>query len=307
MPSISIGLPQLVADGAPAIIGRFAQEAETLGFDGLWTIDNAAGGPTADRPVLDPLGALAYAAARTEQIALGTAVLVLPRRHPVQVAKELASLDLMSGERIVVGVGIGADDGTVADLGYPTDRPYGRLFEGVEVMRSIWRENPPVHFGKIWEFSGIAVEPKPARGDDIPVWFGAAGPKTLSRVAQAGNGWVGAGASSTEDFREQVEILRQALAEQGRAPDEFTIAKRIYIAVEDERSSAEREVEAGLERLYGTMGLGEKVGVSGDIDDCVEQLESLVEQGAENLILTPVHDQLNQLTAYAAIKERLAR
>jgi probable F420-dependent oxidoreductase len=302
-PRFSAGLPQALPLTEPSLLVRFAARAEELGFEGLWTIDSAAGGPTAAQPVLDAVQALTYVASATENIRLGTAVLVLPRRNPVLLARELASLDQLSAGRVIVGVGRGQDDDTVGALGFPADRPFARLTEGVAVMRAAWSEGATTHAGELWSFDGLQIEPKPLQRPGPPIWFGAGGPKMLQRVAQVADGWVGAGSSSADDVAAQVEILDAALRSEGRDPDAFPRAKRVYIGV-GEGSSAERFASA-LDGLYETPGLAQRIGVFGTEAECAETLRKLLAAGVGELILTPVHDYLDQLERLAAVVGRV--
>src|SRR5437773_9642721 len=125
---LSVGLPQIVGDDDPGkAIARHAARAEELGFSGLWTLESGVGTGTTHMPILDGLQALAHAAPVTQNVGLGIAIIVLPRRNPVLLAKELASLDRLSGGRLTVGVGLGNDDERVAQLGLPTDRRVRRM------------------------------------------------------------------------------------------------------------------------------------------------------------------------------------
>lgn len=298
-PRFSIGLPQLLDGRDPALLLRLAQRAEELGFAGLWTIDNAAGGPTAARPVLDAVHALTYVAGATSTIRLGTAVLVLPRRQPVLLAKELATLDQLSGGRLTVGVGRGRDDASVGELGFPTDRPFGRLVEGVSVMRAAWNAPVVEHDGSVWSFSGARVEPKPLQPGGPPIWFGASGPKSIERTAALANGWIGAGASTAEDFANQTRMLDGALRRAGREPADFPQAKRVYIAVEPRADDAAGRIGTAIDGLYGSAGLAERVAVSGTAAECAAALAGLADAGADELILTPLYDHARQLEGLA--------
>ena len=126
--SLAVALPQIVDDdGYPELLARYASRAEELGFSGLWTLDSAIGGHTSGTPLLDGLHALSFAAAHTERAKLGIAVVVMPRRVPALLARELASIDRLSGGRLIVGVGLGGSDGSEAAFGIPTDRRARRL------------------------------------------------------------------------------------------------------------------------------------------------------------------------------------
>jgi probable F420-dependent oxidoreductase len=281
--------------------------AEALGFTGLWTLDSPAGNRTAHTPLLDGLQVLSHVAAVTDRPRLGVAVIVMGRRQPALLARELATIDRLSGGRLVVGVGLGAPEGeAVAALGFPTDRRVRRLTEGVAVMRALWASDAAAHDGELWRFTGARVEPKPVQRPGPPVWFGAGREPALRRAARLGDGWIGSGSSSVEDFASQAAIVRRALEEEGRDAAGFAIAKRVYVAVEDDEAVARRRLGAVIDGMYGASGLGERVAVGGPPERVAEALRELVAAGAQELALTPMYGHLAQLEALAEVV-RLAR
>src|SRR3954467_3751063 len=218
----SVGLPQNLTGEDTRPVAAYAARAEALGFYGLWTLDSALGGPTGHTPLLDGLHLLSHVAAVTERPRLGVAVIVMGRRQPALLARELATVDRLSGGRLLVGVGPGAPEGEqVAALGFPTDRRVRRLTEGVAVMRALWASDAAGHDGELWRFSGARVEPKPLQRPRPPVWVGAPRGPGRRRAARLGGGWIGSGSSSVEDFTAQAEIVRRALEDEGRDPAGF--------------------------------------------------------------------------------------
>ena len=126
-----------------------------------------------------------------------------------------------------------------------------RFNEGLRLMRALWTE-PTVNFeGRFWQLNGAAMEPKPFQKPGPPVWFGGSHPAALGRAVRHGDGFFGAGSNSTEQFAKQVQIVRAELADQGRDPATFPIAKRVYIAVDDDAERARERMRAALDRLYG--------------------------------------------------------
>jgi probable F420-dependent oxidoreductase len=290
----SIGLPQtlLASD-----ITRFATRAEELGFSGLWTMDSAVGGATGHNPTLEGLHLLSYAAAVTESIGLGIAVIVLPLRNPLLLARELASIDRLSGGRLTVGVGLGVgDDELNTRLGFPAGRPVRRLVENVEVLRAAWTQPAATFDGELYRFSDLPLEPKPVTQPHPPIWIGARTERALRRAVRIGDGWIGSGSSSVDDFMTASTTVRDAVAASGRDPETFTIAKRVYVAVGDGRP-----LQEGLDAMYGWPGLGERVAVTGSPDQIAEQLTRLREAGAQELLLNPLHDHFEQLEALTGV------
>jgi probable F420-dependent oxidoreductase len=306
-PRFSVGLPQTLEGDEPRGVVAYATRAEALGFTGLWALDSAVGGPTSGAPLLDAPQLLAYAAAVTRRVRLGVAVIVMNRRQPVLLAKEMASLDRLTGGRLTVGVGLGAPaDDRVAALGFPADRPVRRLVEGVEVMRALWAADEVTHDGELLRFSGARVEPKPVQRPGPPVWFGAGREPALRRAARLADGWMGAGSSSAEDFARQVPVVRAALEEAGRDPARFPIAKRVYLAVEDDERVARERMAAILDAMYGWPGLADRCAVCGPAERVAETVRAIADAGAHEILLNPMYGHLAQLEALPEVV-RLAR
>jgi probable F420-dependent oxidoreductase len=300
--SLAVALPQFAGDGQPELLARYARRAEELGFSGLWTLDSALGGHTSHTPVLDGLHALSFAAAHTTTARLGVAVVVMPRRVPALLARELASIDRLSRGRLIVGVGLGGSDGSEAALGIPTDRRARRLAEGVEILRAAWSQDPVSYDGELFSFSGVHLEPKPAQQPGPPIWFGAGKRPALRRAARLGDGWIGAGSSATSDFLEQVPMLREELEAAGRDPDAFPKSKRVYVAVDDDADRGRERLAAVLDAMYGRPGLTERVAVCGRVEHVAEELRRLLHAGAHELLLHPLYDWLEQLEALADVR-----
>jgi probable F420-dependent oxidoreductase len=295
-PRFSVGLPQTIEADDPRPIVAYAQRAERLGFTGLWALDSAAGGPTSHTPLLDAAQVLAFAAAVTREIRLGVAVIVMGRRQPVLLAKEMASLDRLSGGRLTVGVGLGAPAGEkVAALGFPVDRAVRRLVEGVEIMRALWSSDAARHEGELYRFAGVDVEPKPRFRHGPPIWFGAGREPALRRAARLADGWIGAGSSSADAFVAQVPIVREELAAAGRDAARFAIAKRVYVAVEDDEAVARRRAAAVLDPMYGVPGLADRCAVCGPPERVAETVRAVADAGAQEVLLNPVYGHLAQL------------
>jgi probable F420-dependent oxidoreductase len=290
----SIGLPPTLP---AADVTRFARRAEELGFTGLWTMDSAIGGATGHNPTLDGLHLLSYAAAVTDSIGLGIAVIVLPLRNPLLLARELASIDRLSGGRLTVGVGLGiANEERESRLGFPTGRPVRRLVENIEVLRAAWTQPKATFDGELYRFADLPLEPKPVTEPHPPIWIGARAEPALRRAVRIGDGWIGSGSSSVDDFISQSATVHEAVTAAGRDPATFPIAKRVYVAVGDGKP-----LQEGLDAMYSWPGLGERVAVVGSPDQIGEQLTRLREAGAQELLLHPLHDHFEQLEALAEV------
>ena len=290
LPQVSLELPVDVER-----VGRIARRAEALGFDSLWTLDQVLGGSRN----LEPVSLLSYVAAITERVRLGTAVFVLPQRNPVQLAKELATLDVLSGGRLTVGLGIGNDESTNAAFGIPQGRRVRRFTESLAVMRALWSEREATLPGDLFALESTRMEPKPLQQPGPPVWFGGHVDAALRRAARLGDGWIGAGSSSIEDFREQSTLLRRHLEEADRDPTGVTISKRIYLAIDDDRDRAERRLRDWFGHVYGNPDLANRVATWGPAEACYERIDEAIAIGAQHLVLHPVFDFDEHLEALA--------
>jgi probable F420-dependent oxidoreductase len=295
----SVPLPQSAGDD----VAGFARRAEELGFDGFWTLDSAVAGRTAHNPMLDGLHLLSYVAAITKTPTLGMAVIVLPRRNAALLAKELATVDQLSGGRVIAGVGLGVSDGSEAALGFPTDRHVRRMTENVEAMRTFWSQEEAIFEGEILSYSGVRIQPKPAH--DLPIWFGGAHPNAIKRAARLADGWIGAGSQATSAVLEQLQLLREQLEKRGRDPATFPTAKRVYIAVEDDEQSARDKLTPILDGMYGAPGLTERVANCGTAEQVAERVRPLIDAGIGELLLHFLYEPAEQLEAAAEVRRLL--
>jgi probable F420-dependent oxidoreductase len=295
--NFSIAIPQFVTGDAldTAALNRYLARAEALGFEGAWTLEQVVG----TKPVLGPLEVLAFAAACTSTIRLGCAVLVTTLQSPVHLAKSVSTLDQLSGGRLEVGVGTGGRR-MFAAFAVDPDSYVARFTEGVEIMQALWTQ-PTVDFkGRFWQLDGVPQEPKPVQRPAPPLWFGASHPAALRRAVRFGDGFFGAGSQTTAQFAEQVPIVRQELEEQGRS--DFRIAKRVYIAVDDDATRARERIAAALHEVYAVFGVGDlsPVAVTGPPAACVDGLQAVADAGAEMILLNPLFDEADQMERLVA-------
>ena len=295
----AIAIPQFVAEGAfdgPGL-RRFLARAEALGFESGWTMEQVL----SSMPGLGPMETMTYAAACTERLRLGCSVFVTTLHSPVHLAKSISSLDHLSGGRLEVGVGTGGRYRMFAAFGVDPDDVAPRFTEGLELMKALWTQ-PRVSFtGRFWQVDGAAQEPKPVQKPHPPIWFGGSRPVALRRAARLGDGFFGAGTSTTARFADQVRLVRDVLDQDGRDAGPFRIAKRIYITVDDDAGRARRRMDAGLDRLYASFGFGDlsAAAVAGTPDDCVLGLGAVKDAGAELILLNPLFDDHEQMERLA--------
>ena len=286
-----IALPQVFEDSPvdPAGIAQFAERAEALGYSCLWTQDQLLG----TVPVLDGLTTLSFIASRTTTIRLGVSVVVLSHRDPVPLAKMIASIDQLSGGRLELGVGLGNAN--------PQDRALGiraevrgerlrRFRDNLRALKALWSDGVATVDGSTWPLRATPMEPKPLQRPHPPLWFGGRHPNALRRAAREADGWMGAGSSTTQDFVAQSAAMRETLAEEGREAASFRIAKRLYVAVDDNESRAEQRIRQWFDAYYGNADMGSRVSVCGSPKKIQDAVGALTDAGAEVILLAPVFD-----------------
>ncbi|MFE9428340.1 LLM class F420-dependent oxidoreductase [Kitasatospora sp. NPDC006697] len=236
-----VGLHALgIGDGArPEVIRAVAAAAEAHGFDRLWCGEHVVlvDAPASHYPYspdgriavppdtdwLDPLLALSFAAAVTSRIELATGVLLLPEHNPVVVAKQAATLDVLSAGRFSLGIGVGWSAEEFTALGVPFDGRGRRTDEYLAAMRALWSDDPASFTGEFTRFDAIRVNPKPLRGGHLPVLVGGNSATALRRAAALADGWYGFNVPMA-DVPAHVAVLAEECARHGRAIDGLTIA-----------------------------------------------------------------------------------
>jgi probable F420-dependent oxidoreductase len=236
----------------PATAVRIAQLAERLGYDSVWTGEHVvAPSPRVDpspmepdEPFLDPLVALAHLAAHTEHVRLGTGVIILPQRNPLVLAKQVASLDVVSGGRLILGIGVGYLEPEMTAVGVPMEARGARSDEYLAAMRSLWEDEAPAHHGRFVDFDGVDAHPRPVQRP-LPVVVGGASAAAFRRAARSADGWYGwlVGLRAMAEHR---QALDAAIAESGRE-------RPLHVSISPSRRLDEEVVhhyaELGVDRL----------------------------------------------------------
>jgi probable F420-dependent oxidoreductase len=246
----SLGLFALNQHAGGEVLERVGPLAEGLGYDSVWTgehvvVPDPRVPPSPMEPldpILDPVVALAFLAARTSRIRLATGIIVLPQRNPLVLAKQLASLDAVSGGRLIFGMGVGYLEPEMTAIGVPMERRGSRAVEYLEAMRALWEQEQPAYQGEFVRFSGVNARPRPIQRP-LPVIMAGHSPAAHRRAARHADGWYGF-FMRPEETAEQLEDLRRSLADEGRDISKFEVT-----VTPRGRTDAET-VEA-----YGRMGV----------------------------------------------------
>jgi probable F420-dependent oxidoreductase len=266
----------------PELVRMVATTAERLGFSTIWAPEHvvlleeyASKYPYSsgkfpappDIPIADPFTTLAYAAACTTTIRLGTGICLVPEHNPLVLAKTVATVDRLSAGRFIFGVGIGWLAEEFQALGITFDRRAQRTREYIEVMRKLWTERRSSHQGEFVNFTSVLSYPKPASEKGVPVWFGGESGPALRRVAEYGDGWLGFNLLP-DQAAAKIKRIEELLRANGRSRSAVCLAVSPYtnpiktddlkryrdagveeIALLSGRLGAEREMVAGLKQM----------------------------------------------------------
>jgi len=274
---VGVGLNPFAGSGlADGTFWASVETMEELGYDSIWLSDTAALGGMA------PLPALAAIAARTEKLKLGTSVIVLPPRNPVLLARELATIDALSGGRLLPAGGLGIDlPAEIEAMGIPRDERAARLAESITLIKALWNGEPTTVHGRFWSVTDLRLTPRPKRRK-LEFWLGGRAPAALRRVGELADGWL-ASAVSPDEFPEMLATIRAAAAGADRTIDEDHYGATVFAAPREEEITdevAERlRLRRGLERRdYLALGTGE----------LRELLDRFLAVGACKFVVVPV-------------------
>jgi probable F420-dependent oxidoreductase len=265
---ISFGCPVAGAWADPGSVSRFAARAEDLGYHGLWTFQRLLAGVGQDldpvyRSVLDPMLTLAYAAARTRTIELGVAVINLPYLSPTVLAKQVSTLDVLSGGRAVLGLGTGWSEPEFRATGSDPNPRGRRTVEYVAALRTLWNDPVARLDGEFYQVPPSTMAPRPVRPGGPPVLLGGTAEPALRRAGRIADGWVSSSRAGFTDIARGTRTVRRAAEEADRDPDAVRIVVRGVVQAgerDDERplsgsweqilAGAEQYAEAGVTELF---------------------------------------------------------
>jgi probable F420-dependent oxidoreductase len=249
----------------PEYLEILARTAEEAGFESIWTVEHvliplgyhsrypysSSGrlpGPESS-PIADPIVPLAFAAAITKKVRLGTAIVILPQRHPAYVAKEMATLDVLSGGRAMLGIGIGWLKEEFDAVGVPFNQRAGRTDESIHAIRSLWKPTPEAFEGKFYKWGPVESNPKPLQQPGVPIIIGGHSDGAARRAARYGDGFF----PMTDDPQVLASLLatmRAECAKIGRDPKEIEISMgTVGLDVTLDLDAARRAQDAGVGRL----------------------------------------------------------
>jgi len=259
---------------------------EELGFDSAWTSEHIF----FYFPTFDALTSLAAMAARTERIRLGTAVLLLPLRPAALAAKEIASVDIMSGGRVTVGIGIGGEYPKEFDaVGVPVGERGARMDEALRVLKLLYTEDNVSFDGRFTKLDGVTLQPKPAQAGGPPLWIAGRSDAAMRRAGRFGDGYFPY-LFSPDRFREGLAKAREYAEKEGRDPSALTGAIYQFVALADTYEEGKMAAIEDLSRRYNQPfdKIVDRYVVMGNADDCARRLADFAEAGVEHFVLVPI-------------------
>ena len=301
IPSFALGPRTATLDE----MGLYLRRAEDLGFDSAVTIDHLLLTPPAYACTwLEAMTTLAALAGVTRTIRLGTMVLVLPLRNPVHFAKEWATLDLLSGGRSILGIGVGWHEEEFGLMGVPYRERGPRTSEAIEVLKALWAGDDVTYEGKYYRIRNVTIDPKPMQTPHPPIWIGGGTQPSakiygqdvpsiepvLRRIARYATTWVPHSSATAEMVAGDWEQIRGYMLELGRDPDEL---KKVYSNFIHVLGPGERpESAAKLFSVYSGMDLEywQEFYLLGEAEAVAERIRGKIEAlgGVDHLILNPL-------------------
>ncbi|MEW6178896.1 MAG: TIGR03619 family F420-dependent LLM class oxidoreductase [Chloroflexota bacterium] len=282
-------LPTYGKDATRLSILDTALAAEELGFDSIWVTDHLAL-PQADAErfghIFEALTTLSYLAASTRRIRLGISALVLPQRNPLEVGKELATLDVLSGGRVILAAGIGWSAGEYANLGYDFHNRGKRMDEALKVLRTLWRGGKVVSFnGNFYRFEKVVLSPPPVQPGGPPIWVAGDSMAALKRAVYYADGWH-PNTQPVEQIRSALESVRPLLLNRP-----FTVCMRGRLEF-SAHPKAEQPFSGDPQHIAGQIHAYRQAGVDHVIFSCTAET-----QGGRERCLRTFQEQVKPLLA----------
>jgi len=264
------------------------RRVEALGFDSVWCGDHVS----FNLPLWESLTLLASYASITSRIRLGSAVYLLALRPPAVAAKVTATLDALSGGRLIFGVGVGGENPKEFEAcGVPHRERGARVTEAIDVVRTLWRDTPASFRGRFTQFEHVSIDPKPVQQPGPPIWIGGRSEAALARAARQGDGWISY-VVHAERYAKAVARIREETGRAGRTLDGFVHAHLAFITVGSDHDEARATWVRLLSKRYAQdFGpLADKYGIIGTPAQCAEQLERFIEAGCACFVMNPICD-----------------
>jgi probable F420-dependent oxidoreductase len=259
---------------------------ESLPLASLWVGGHVA----SPNPTPEAMVALAWLAARTERVRIGTAILLLPLYPPAIVAKQIADLDRACGGRVTLGIGVGGEYPKEFEAcGVPVGERGARTDEAIQLLRELWSGEPVSHRGRVADFEDVRIHPPPAQGSAVPIVVAGRQPVAMRRAARLGDGWMPY-LYSPRRYAESVATIRATATADGRDLSRFEWFAFVFVNVDND---GDRARDDAVRFLGGTYRKGDfaaminRVAAAGTVDEVTATLQAFVDAGARHFVFTP--------------------
>jgi alkanesulfonate monooxygenase SsuD/methylene tetrahydromethanopterin reductase-like flavin-dependent oxidoreductase (luciferase family) len=299
---VGVRIPSVMAPDM-GDLKRFVQQVEAAGFDSIWAGDHVFH----HTDVLAPIDLLSYVAAVTDRVGLGTAVINAGYLHPVLLAKQAATLAYLSGGRFQLGISIGGSPAEYASLGISMKQRVGRVLEGIELMRRLWREEDVAHDGRYFHVEHGNLRPK-LHGGSVPVLLAAQEDAMLDRIAAIADGWFSGSHYTFDDYVRGAARIRTRASELGRGIETMSFNKVQDVSVHASHDEARRRAADHWQRYYGPSHAIDHASTYGTPDECIAQLRryAAIDVPSITLILEPTSMSLEELALLTEVKDGVA-
>ncbi|MGK2914309.1 MAG: LLM class flavin-dependent oxidoreductase [Porticoccaceae bacterium] len=269
-----------------AAVRETALLADRIGMDSLWVGDHIAFAI----PIMDPLLQLAQAAAYSDRLQFGTSVYLLPLRHPTTVAKQVGTLDRLTGGRLTFGIGIGGEfPNEFAACGVPVNERGPRLSDGIAVLRKLWSGEKVSHAGKFYHFNDVQMLPAPVQAGGPPIWCGGRSEAALTRAGRLADGYISY-VVTPDMYRSALEVMAGAADAAGRQVQKFGTAHLLFFRIDNSFEAAWDVATKHLSERYASdfRGPARKYCALGRPADVAAKINEFRAAGVRHLILDSV-------------------
>ena len=266
----------------PELLWEYVDAAERLDIDSIWLSDRVVSSALN----MEPIVALSFIAARTTKLKFGTSVLALPLRNPTVLAKEIATLDFLSGGRVLPAVGLGAKDQREFEAcGSSRSQRGGRTDEAIQIMRLLWSGDDVTFHGRYFTLNGVSVHPKPVQKELPPIWIGGSSEPAMRRVARLGDGWL-VSQATPDEVRVGIGKINGWADEYGREIEEDHFGALFSFCLAESREKARKLAEPFMVRRRPDVDYG-AFSAFGKPEDALDLIDRYIEAGATKFVARP--------------------
>ena len=283
----------MLAGGAREGVLGFARAVEEAGFDALWVGDHVS----FYIPILESLTLLSFAAAATERVRLATGVYLLPLRHPTTTAKVTSTLDVLSGGRLTLGIGVGGEFPPEFEAcGVPLAERGSRTDEAIDVVRRLWTHDGVEHRGRHYDFGPVSLAPKPVQRNGPAILVGGRRGPSFRRAGRLGDGYI-SHMCDVEQYAANLAEIRAHARDADRREAPFEPASLVFTVFDDSYEAALDRAAALLQRIYNVpfRDAAAKYCLLGRPEDCLEQMQRYVSAGCRHIVLSMLSDPLEAI------------